>query len=71
MLTLYQVISNGIDWHECADPLGDNISQWLVLAFCFYIAAMLYGLLNVVAGTILNSAMQAAEEERRHTQPCR
>jgi len=65
MLSLFEVLSDGIHWHEIMDPLTLHCTRWLVLAFVLYVAFAVVASMNVVMGVFVGSALAAAEDERK------
>lgn len=65
MLSLYEVMSEGIHWHEVMSPLSHHCSPWLALFFSLYMAFVLFAMLNVITGVFVESAMEVAKEDRR------
>jgi len=65
MLSLYQMISEGIHWHEVLEPLTEFCSPWLALVFVVYMGFTVFAMLNVVTGVFVDTAMQSAQEDRR------
>ena len=47
MLSLFQAVTDGQEWREMLEPLIDEISAWMALPFCMYIAFMAFALLNL------------------------
>ncbi|CAK8995082.1 unnamed protein product [Durusdinium trenchii] len=60
--TLFQSISNGLDWGEAALVLSQVGVLW-VLVYNLYIAFTSFVLLNVLTGVFCNSAIKAAESD--------
>lgn len=65
MLSLFQVISEGIHWGEVMEPLVLHCSPWLMVLFLFYITFTLFALLNVVTGLFVEAAINATEEDKK------
>jgi len=58
MVTLFTSITGGNDWMMYADPLRkDSIGESYFILFAFYIAFCLVGMLNVVTGIFVDSAV--------------
>jgi len=63
MLSLFMVITGGIDWYEVSNPLVSV--HWLYgPVFFFYVFVMNFGVLNVVVGTFVTSAQEIASKDR-------
>lgn len=68
MLTLYQVITAGMEWRRACEPLMHRIpheSLGVALAFTVYVSFTLFVLLNTITGLFLNVAQEAAEEDKK------
>lgn len=65
MLTLYQMISDGLHWKEPADPLIRICGPWFAILICLYTAFMVLALTNVVTGVFVDSSIRTAEEDRQ------
>jgi len=65
MLSLYQVVSDGLHWSELVKPLEGVCSPWLALLFALYMSFALFALLNVVTGVFVESALRIAEEDKK------
>merc|ERR1719324_11695 len=57
MLTLFQVVTNGIDWGEASEPLEKVSLIWMVI-FMFYVAFCVLAVLNVVTSVFCQSAIE-------------
>eukprot|EP00927_Polykrikos_kofoidii_P042166 TRINITY_DN3601_c0_g2_i1.p1 TRINITY_DN3601_c0_g2~~TRINITY_DN3601_c0_g2_i1.p1 ORF type:complete len:828 (-),score=150.70 TRINITY_DN3601_c0_g2_i1:216-2624(-) len=64
ILTLYECIASGLSWDEAIVPLIRDISPWVGVVFCFYIAFSIFAMMNVVTGVFVEKAMQHAEEDK-------
>lgn len=62
MLTLFLSISGG-DWGELAQPLGD-LRVFLIYVYAAYVLMMVFGILNVLTGTFVESAIEATSLDR-------
>ena len=47
MLALFQAITDGQEWREMLEPLIWEISPWMAVPFCMYIAFMAFALLTL------------------------
>jgi len=67
MLSLFWSISGGLSWSEAMIPLKHYNFVWPTILFVFYVASMVFAVLNVLTGVFVNSATSAAtsEKERR------
>lgn len=65
MLALFQAITDGQEWREMLEPLIWEISPWMAVPFCMYIAFMAFALLNILTGIFVDSALDNAQEEKR------
>ena len=61
MLTLYQIVTEGIHWGETMEPL-EGIPMITVM-FVMYVAFAVFALMNVVTGVFVNKAISAAESD--------
>merc|ERR1719424_2267848 len=57
--TLFRVISGGADWYDASYPLW-NVSLIYGLLFTAYIYLLVFGVLNVLVGVFVDSAMATA-----------
>lgn len=67
MLTLYQVLTDGIEWRYACQPLMDHLpenSAGIALGFVIYVAFALFVLLNVITGLFLSAAQESAEADK-------
>jgi len=62
MMTLLLSISGG-DWGELARPLA-RVSEGLVYPFALYVMIMVFGILNVLTGAFVESAIEATATDR-------
>jgi len=62
ILSLFQGITGGIDWHQIAEPLMKGISPWFGLLFVFFMAFCILALLNVITGTFVETMSQQAKD---------
>jgi len=63
LTSLFMSISGGIDWGDVMDPLTDvHWSNGVV--FLFYIFFMIFGVLNVVMASFVDSASQISRRDR-------
>eukprot|EP00930_Biecheleria_cincta_P085608 TRINITY_DN74995_c0_g1_i1.p1 TRINITY_DN74995_c0_g1~~TRINITY_DN74995_c0_g1_i1.p1 ORF type:complete len:590 (+),score=106.27 TRINITY_DN74995_c0_g1_i1:53-1822(+) len=68
MLTLYQVLTDGIEWRYACQPLMDHLpedSMGIAVGFVIYVAFALFVLLNVITGLFLSAAQESAEEDKK------
>lgn len=45
MLALFQAVTDGQEWREMLKPLMSDISPWMAVPFCMYIAFTVFALL--------------------------
>ncbi|CAJ1340561.1 unnamed protein product [Effrenium voratum] len=62
VLSLFQGVTGGVDWHQISDPLVDGISPWFGLLFIVFMAFCILALLNVITGTFVETMSQQAKE---------
>lgn len=65
MFSMYQAMSEGIHWHELVSPLSEHCSHWVAYVFAFYMAFVIFAMLNVVTGRIVESAIHVAKEDKK------
>jgi len=65
MLALFQAVTDGQEWREMLKPLMSDISPWMAVPFCMYIAFTVFALLNILTGIFVDSALQNGQEEKR------
>ncbi|CAE8619967.1 unnamed protein product [Polarella glacialis] len=65
MLALFQAISGGKEWRDMLSPVMDEISVWLAVPFCMYIAFVLFSMMNILTGIFVDKSMQSGQEEKR------
>ncbi|CAE7234433.1 CACNA1S [Symbiodinium pilosum] len=64
MLTLWQIITGGMDWANAVKPLIDHTgAQAVFVVFC-YIAFTQLALLNVITGVCVESAVKRGKEDK-------
>lgn len=63
MMTLWMVISNGIDWITPMEPLRD-IEWWYEYVFLVYVFFMFMGVLNVVIGAFVAATAEISWKDR-------
>lgn len=63
VLSLFEAITGGINWHNVASKLGHDISPLLTWVFVFYIAFAVLALLNVVTGIFVQTATIKAKDQ--------
>lgn len=66
-LVLFQTMTGGIDWADVAKPLTIYISPFLAVVFSFYMAFVLFAMLNVITGVFVESALESDAEEKDAT----
>eukprot|EP00933_Yihiella_yeosuensis_P033327 TRINITY_DN27057_c0_g1_i1.p1 TRINITY_DN27057_c0_g1~~TRINITY_DN27057_c0_g1_i1.p1 ORF type:complete len:831 (+),score=115.06 TRINITY_DN27057_c0_g1_i1:283-2775(+) len=64
LLTLFQCITNGVDWGEALAPLMDQISPVMGVFFCMYIAFAVLAMLNVITGVFVESSLLSAKADK-------
>lgn len=62
MITLFLSISGG-DWGELASPVAD-VRGFMIIVYAFYVLMIVFGILNVLTGTFVETAIQAAATDR-------
>lgn len=65
MLSLYQVISDGIHWKDLLHPLTEFCSPWIQVVFVCYIACTVLAMMNVITGIFVDSVARTAEHSRK------
>lgn len=65
VMSLYMMISQGLQWRDASNPLADNISYAPVVILLFYITFTIFGLTNIVTSVFVESVIQAREESGR------
>jgi len=63
MITLFMVISGGVDWVDAMKPLGE-IHWFYEQVFLFYIFFMFFAVLNVVIGTFVATTSEIQSKDR-------
>jgi len=64
ILSFFQAMSGGVDWEDMSDPIIDEISPFYGIIFSFYIAFVMFAVLNVVTGVFVESAVLSAREDK-------
>jgi len=64
VLSLFQGLTGGLDWSDLATPMMELISPWMGLWFLLFIAFALLLVMNVVAATFVESAIDRATKVR-------
>eukprot|EP00927_Polykrikos_kofoidii_P015991 TRINITY_DN17172_c0_g2_i1.p1 TRINITY_DN17172_c0_g2~~TRINITY_DN17172_c0_g2_i1.p1 ORF type:complete len:657 (-),score=71.72 TRINITY_DN17172_c0_g2_i1:75-1859(-) len=62
--SFYQAITGGIDWQDLVEPLEHDISDYISIVICLYIAFATLAMLNVVTGTFVENVLHSAKEDR-------
>ncbi|CAK9084559.1 unnamed protein product [Durusdinium trenchii] len=62
VLSLFQGIAGGVDWHQISEPLMNGISPWFGLLFVIFMAFCILALLNVITGTFVETMSQQAKD---------
>lgn len=65
MLCMYEMVSEGIHYHEVMEPLTTYCSPWLAIVFVLYMGFVVFAVLNVVTGVFVETATQTAAEDRK------
>merc|ERR1712113_702452 len=63
-LTMFECIVGGISWDEVVRPLVLDISPLMGLAFCIYISASLFAMMNLLTGVFVDKAMRSVREDK-------
>jgi voltage-gated sodium channel len=66
LLSLFMAISGGTDWITLMNPLNE-IAWWYGMLFCLYVAVTCYGVLNVMTGIFVESAIGTARMDKDTT----
>ncbi|CAK0814759.1 unnamed protein product [Prorocentrum cordatum] len=61
-LTLFKVITGGINWQDVHNPL-ESASFWYGNLFVLYVAIMVFGVLNVITGIFVECAVTKARAD--------
>lgn len=64
MLTLFMVITNGLDWYTVAEAMMTVNSYLYGPMFWFFIFMMQFGVMNIVVGTFVAQAADIASRDR-------
>merc|ERR1719277_2551075 len=62
LLTLFRAISGGDDWSTLAAPIA-KVGPLYEAAWVVYISFMVFGMLNILTGIFVDSAMKAADND--------
>ncbi|CAE8584841.1 unnamed protein product, partial [Polarella glacialis] len=65
MLSLFQAISGGEEWRKMLSPMMSDITVWLSVPFCMYIAFVAFAMMNILTGIFVDKSMQSGQEEKR------
>jgi len=65
MLTLFSSVSGGLEWFEAAAPLTQLGTAYGAVWTC-YIAFMMFGMLNVLTGIFVDTAISAMNNDREN-----
>ncbi|CAK9086009.1 Cation channel sperm-associated protein 1 (CatSper1) [Durusdinium trenchii] len=63
MLTLFMVVSGGVNWEDIIRPLRP-VSAFAVACLILYIVISVFTILNVVTGVFCNTAIESAHADR-------
>lgn len=64
VLSLWECISGGIDWHDMARPLIHNVSPLMGLFFAIYVAFSVLAMMNVITGIFVDNATTYAQQDK-------
>lgn len=64
ILTLFEAMTGGVNWDDAMRPLMDNVSPWMTVFFCIFIAFSVLAMMNVITGVFVESALQTAKEDK-------
>eukprot|EP00930_Biecheleria_cincta_P069943 TRINITY_DN57615_c0_g1_i1.p1 TRINITY_DN57615_c0_g1~~TRINITY_DN57615_c0_g1_i1.p1 ORF type:complete len:612 (+),score=109.33 TRINITY_DN57615_c0_g1_i1:52-1836(+) len=65
MLSLFQIMTGGLDWHDALEPLRKDVSPLLIPCFVVWVSFATFALLNVITGLFLNAAQRTAEDDKK------
>eukprot|EP00927_Polykrikos_kofoidii_P037122 TRINITY_DN31299_c0_g1_i2.p1 TRINITY_DN31299_c0_g1~~TRINITY_DN31299_c0_g1_i2.p1 ORF type:complete len:846 (+),score=151.53 TRINITY_DN31299_c0_g1_i2:315-2540(+) len=65
LLSLFAATSGGVDWSDVLRPLMLDISPWLAIVFCLYIAFAVLVMMNLVTGVFVDGAKLLSKAERQ------
>jgi len=64
VLTMFECVAGGVSWDSVVVPLIQDVSPVVGFVFCSYVALALFAVLNLVAGILVDRAME-------HTRECK
>jgi len=63
-LALWECISGGMDWQDMAQPLIDDVSPMMAIAFSAYVAFSVLAMMNVITGIFVDNAKTYAQQDK-------
>jgi voltage-gated sodium channel len=64
MLTLFECITGGMDWHDALSPMMEHVSPLMALPFVLYVCFAILAMMNVITGVFVESALSSAKEDQ-------
>merc|ERR1712194_300082 len=64
VMSLFQGLTGGLDWHEVANPLVEQISPIVGVLFCGNMAFLVLGMMNIFTATIVEGVSRYEETAR-------
>jgi hypothetical protein len=64
VLTLYEVMTGGVDWDDVARPLMDDVHPMMVVLLVAYVAITTFVMMNLVTGIFVESARENIREDQ-------
>lgn len=66
IMSLYKTVSEGIHWQELVLPLEQHFNWTIInILFSFYMAFMIFVMMNVITGHIVECAIEVAEDDKK------
>jgi voltage-gated sodium channel len=65
MLSLFQSISDGVEWRDVTTPLSEDISPYVTVLYCIYVAFVAFAFMNMLTGVFVDKALQSGQADKR------
>mmetsp|Transcript_16303 Transcript_16303/g.28517 ORF Transcript_16303/g.28517 Transcript_16303/m.28517 type:complete len:702 (+) Transcript_16303:37-2142(+) len=65
MLTMFQIITGGIDWHLVSEGIS-LISPFAFIMILSYVSFVVFAVMNIVTGLVVDQSLKAADSDLEH-----
>mmetsp|Transcript_16368 Transcript_16368/g.28743 ORF Transcript_16368/g.28743 Transcript_16368/m.28743 type:complete len:626 (-) Transcript_16368:67-1944(-) len=60
ILSLFQALSGGVDWHQIVDPLSEEMGPGWAVITSLWMAFLILAVMNIITGNFVQNAIQLA-----------